>query len=217
MLLLVSFVVLGSTSLFAQERDQDRVQDQDRTKLVMINGEVLQVQERAQIRLQAQQRLNDGTTLYEDGTFQTMNREKLRLRDGECIDTDGIKYRNEYQYHFKVQQENMGLTRSQIRERNRNRVHYVLVDGEVMQIHTQSQNILQDQVDFGNGVVMNPDGAFQTRERKQLRLLNGECLNTDGEIFKNTYQHRKMKLNKNMKKRHIQSKPKIQKKRKIGK
>lgn len=91
-----------------------------------------------------------------------------------------------------------------------------LVDGEVVQVMNQSQNRIQSQLNLGNGASVSPDGTYQNRDRKQLRLLDGECLNMEGEMFRNTYQHRKMMLSKNMMKKKTPSKPKIQKKKKIG-
>ena len=54
---LAAFVVLGTALLTAQERDRDRIQDQDRTKLVMVNGEMLELRDRAQQRLKEKQTL----------------------------------------------------------------------------------------------------------------------------------------------------------------
>jgi len=198
-LLIAAFVILGTTSLMAQEHDRDRIQDQDRTKLVMVNGEMLELRDRAEMHLREKQTLTDGTVVFPDGTFQTRDGERLRLQDGECLDGDGIKYRNEYQYRYKVSQENKGLTEAKIQERNQNRVHYTLVDGEMYLIRNQAQNRLQDPLELGNGVVVNADGTYQTQNRKQLQLQDGECLNMDGEKFKNTYQHRKTMVQKNMK------------------
>ena len=211
---LIAFVVFGTTAIVAQERDQDRIQDQDRTKLVMVNGEMLEVREREQLRLQSNQTLNDGTVISPDGTYLTQDKVRLRLKDGQCLDNDGIMYRNEYQYRYKIQQENKGLDQAQIQERNQNRVHYMLVDGEMVQIRNQSQNRLQQKLNLSNGTVVNPDGSYQTKDRKQLQLKDGECLNMDGEMFKNTYQHRKMVNKKTTMKKKIQKKPKVQKKMK---
>ncbi len=197
-MLLAAFVVLGATMLTAQERDQDRIQDQDRTKLVLVNGEMLELQDRAQLRLKEKQTLADGTIVHPDGTYQTRNGERLRLQEGECLDGDGIKYRNEYQYRYKVNQENKGLAQNQIEERNQNRLHYMLVDGEMYRIENQFQNRLQSQFNLADGGTVNPDGTYQTRERKQLKLQDGECLNLDGQKFQNLHQHRKMMVQKNI-------------------
>lgn len=137
------------------------------------------------------------------------------------MDGDGIKYRNEYQYRYKLNQEDKGLAQAQIQERMQNRVHYTLVDGEMYLIRNQAQNRVQEQLDLANGVVVNPDGSYQTRNRKQLQLQDGECLNMQGEMFRNMHQHRKMIVQKNkmpnkkMKKGVM--KPSIQKKRKSTK
>jgi len=197
-LFLAAFVVLGTTSLMAQEHDRDRIQDQDRTKLVMVNGEMLELRDRAENHLREKQTLTDGTVINPDGTYQTKDGAKLRLQDGECLDGDGVKYRNEYQYRHKVNQENKGLTEAQVQERNQNRVQYALVEGEMFLIRNQVQNRLQQQLELADGTMVSPEGTY-TQNRKQLQLQDGECLNFNGEKFKNTYQHRKMMVQKNMK------------------
>ncbi len=198
-LMMAIFVVLGTALLSAQEHDRDRIQDQDRTKLIMVNGEMFELKDRAEMHLMEKQTLSDGTVINPDGTYQTRDGKRLRLKDGECLDGDGIKYRNEYQYRHKVNQENKGLTDSQIQVRNQNRVQYTRVDGEIYLVRNQEQNRLQKQLDLGNGVVVNPDGSFKGQDGKQLQLKDGECLNMDGQMFKNTHQHRKMMVQKNMK------------------
>jgi len=198
LLLTAVLVALGTTVLTAQERDRDRIQDQDRTKLVMVNGEMLELRDRAQIRLTEKQTLVEGTVVQPDGSFVTRNGEQLRLKNGECLDGDGIKYRNEYQYRYKVNQENKGLTQNQVEERNQNRLHYMLIDGEMYRIENQFQNRLQSQINLADGGSVSPDGTYQTRDRKQLKLKDGECLNLDGQKFKNLHQQRKMMVQKNI-------------------
>lgn len=195
---LAAFVVLGTALLTAQERDRDRIQDQDRTKLVMVNGEMLELRDRAQLRLKDKQTLEDGTIVHPDGTYVAQDGQRLRLKNGECLDGDGIKYRNEYQYRYKVNQESKGLAQNQVEERNRNRLQYMLVDGEMYQIENQFQNRLQTQINLADGGSINPDGTYQTRGRKQLKLQDGECLNLDGQKFQNLHQQRKMMVQKNM-------------------
>jgi len=193
------FVVFIITGLVAQERDQDRIQDQDRTNLTMVNGEMLQLRDRAQVRLKEQVTLNDGTIINSKGLYTTKDGKQLRLKNGECLDNDGIKYRNEYQYRYKIQQENQDLDQAQIQNRNQNRVHYVFMDGEMLQVRNQLQERLQTSMTLNNGTVVNPDGTYQARDRKQLRLKDGECLNMDGKLYQNQLQHRKMLIQKNKK------------------
>jgi hypothetical protein len=108
------FAVLGNTALFAQDQDPRPKQD----RLMFVDGDVLQIKDRDQIRLQDKIILTDGTTVNPDGTFQKRG-DRLRLRN-ECLNMNGVKYSNEYQYRSKIKQENKNLTQSQMMERNQN-------------------------------------------------------------------------------------------------
>lgn len=193
---LVVFTFLGTAWLTAQERDRDRIQDQDRTKMVMVNGEMLELRDRAEMRLKEKATLSDGTEVFPNGTYQTRDGLKFKLKAGECLDGDGIKYRNEYQYRYKIQQENKGLAEALVKERNQNRVHYTLVDGEMYLIRTQAQNRLNEKIELAEGMSVDPDGSYLDRERKQLQLRDGECINMQGEVYRNMHQHRKMLVKK---------------------
>lgn len=207
---LIALVVLGPTATPAQDRDQE--QDQDQVRLMQVDGGVLQIRDHDQIRLQTNLTLNDGTQINPDGSYTTRDRDRLRLKEGECMDMDGVVYNSEYQYRFKIKQENKGLSQAQIQERNQNRTHFILMDGQVFQVRNQSQNQLQQKLNIGNGVTVNPNGTYQTRDRKQLQLLDGECLNMDGKLFKNAKVHRKMMIKKNKMNKTVQKKANIQKK-----
>lgn len=197
----LTLALLGTAMLMAQDRDRDRVQDseQDRDRLMLVDGEVLQIRDQDQIRLQDPVTLNDGTVVNPNGSYLTKDRVRLRLKDGECLDNEGNKYRNEYQYRHKIMQEDKGLTNAQIQQRNQNRFQIMRIDGEVYQIRTRSQERLQQRLELSNGGSIDPDGTYMTQDRKQLRLQNGECMNLSGEKFRNMHQHRKMMLQKNMK------------------
>ena len=184
------FIVLGTLGLAAQDKDRDRI--------IMVNGDVLQIRDRDQIRLKDKITLNDGTVVNPDGTYITRDKDRFRLRDGSCIDMDGILYRNEYQYQYKIRNENKGLSEAQIQERTQNRYHIMNIDGQLYQIKNQAQNKLKQQLKLNNRVVVNPDGSYTNRDGQQVHLRDGEVLNMDGQIFKNTYMHRKMMDQKNV-------------------
>ncbi len=211
------FVVFATTGLTAQELDRDRIQDQDRTNLTMVNGEMLQLRDRAEVRLRERVTLNDGTVVSPNGNYTTKGGKQLKLKKGECLDNDGVKYRNEYQYRYKIQQENKGLAQAQIQERNQNRIHYVSMDGEMLQVRNQMQERLQTSMTLKDGTVVNPDGTYQNRDRKQLRLQDGECLNMDGQLHQNQFQYRQnlVQTQGNMRKNQVQAKNKA--KNNVGK
>jgi hypothetical protein len=60
---------------------------------MLVDGDVLQIRDRDQIRLQDKIILTNGTTVNPDGTFEKGG-DRLRLRDGECLDMNGVKYSN---------------------------------------------------------------------------------------------------------------------------
>lgn len=184
-------LVLVAMPLAAQDRDQERIQDQDRTKLVALKGEMLQIRERAGQRLQEKQTLNDGTVLAPDGSYVTPDGQRYKLKNGESLDGDGALYRNEYQYRHKLMQENKGLSEQQVRERNQNRWQYTLVEGDVYPVRTEAQMRLNDPMEMANGVTAYPDGTYQVQNQQRLRLKDGECLDGSGELFRNMYQMRK--------------------------
>ena len=204
------FVVLGTLVLSAQQKDQ--LKDRDRERIMMLDGDVLQIRDRDQIRLKDKITLNDGTVVNPDGTYITRNQQKFRLRDGSCIDMDGILYRNEYQYQYKVRNENKGLSEAQIQELTKNRFHIMNIDGQLYQIKNQAQNKLKQQYKLNNRVVVNPDGSYTNRDGKQMHLRDGECLDMDGQMFKDTYMHRKMVVQKNMNVNKTAAQKKVQNK-----
>lgn len=200
--MLIIFIVLGTLGLLAQDKDRDRI--------IMLDGEVLQIRDRDQILLTDIITLNDGTIVNPDGTYLTRNKEKFRLRNGSSIDMDGILYRNEYQYQYKIKNENKGLSEAQIQERTQNRYHIMNIDGQLYQIKYQSQNKLKKQHKLNNRVVVNPDGTYTNRDGQQVHLRDGEVLDMDGQVYNNTFKHRKIVAQKNMNASKTMTQKKVQ-------
>lgn len=194
--LVIVFIVFGIAMINAQDKDQDQDRDRIQDRFILVDGDVLQIRDRDQIRLHDHIVLSDETTVKPNGVYLTKDQKQYRLRDGECMDMDGIKYRNEYQYRFKVQQENKGLSNAQIQERNKDRSVLMQIDGNVYLLENQFQQRLQQRYNFANGGFVDSDGAYMTRDREQLRLRDGECLNMDGEMFKNSYMNRERLTNR---------------------
>ncbi|MDG1572460.1 hypothetical protein OZ410_09045 [Robiginitalea sp. M366] len=206
---ILGLVLLAMVSpvLAAQDQDRDRIQDQDRTHFVALNGEMLQLRDRAEIHLREKQMLTDGTVLYPNGSYEAPDGKRYKLRNGECLDADGILYRNELQYRNKVQQENQGLNPNQVRERNQQRMQYTFMDGNVYQVRNQEQLRLQTAMRLENGATAYPDGTYQLQNRERKTLQNGECLTLQGEVFRNLFQMRKQMLQR----KQIQARKMLQK------
>jgi hypothetical protein len=215
----MAVIGFAAITLTAQERDRDRIQDQDQTKLMVVNGQMLQLRDRAELHLQEKQTLSDGTVLEANGKYISPEGNKYRLKNGECLDGDGALYRNEYQYRNKVQRENEGLNREQVRERNQNRIFYTMVDGEVLLVRNQEQNRLEQAIRLEDGTMAYPDGSYQLQNREREKLQNGAILSQKGPIYRNMYQFRKQLIRPDMPAKgkmikHGQPKPKIQTRKK---
>lgn len=207
----IVFIVFGTIGLAAQDKDQIKDQDRDRDRIILVDGDLLQIKDRDQIRLKDKIVLNDGTIVNANGTYiKDKDQDRLRLKDGSCLDMDGTLYADEYSYLQKVNKENKNLTEAQIQDRNQNSYYIMNIDGELYQIKNQAQNQLKEQYKLGNGVIVNPDGTYQNRYEKQFRLKDGECLNADGQMFKNTYMQRKMVAQKNKNANKIMTQKKVQ-------
>lgn len=221
-LLILSFL-LAVSSVTLKAQDQIKDQDRDQTRLMMVDGDLLQIRDRDQTQLKDKITLEDGTILSPNGRYVTRDGEKLRLRDGELLDNDGIKYNNEYQYRYKIMKENAGLSQQQMRERNENRIHYIAMDGNVFRIRNMEQNRIENQLSLNNGMKINPDGTYQDRNKNQLRLRDGECLSLDGMKYQNALQVRRMMTQKqnmsiqNMNKKNMQMQKQIQNKSAVQK
>lgn len=206
MFLLLTFMILATSTLTAQ--DQDKYHDQDQDRIMAVDGDILLIKDHTPLPLQGRLSLIDGTIVSPNGTYQRKDLKKLHLHDGECLDNDGIKYINDYQYRFKVEQENKGLSQTKIEKRNQNRFQLMLIDGEMFKIMNHSQNRLQEKINLGNGTVVNPNGTCRTPDHIQFSLLDGECLNMDGEIFHNTCVHQNMFVEKKTKKNEVKKEDK---------
>lgn len=188
-------VVVYTTGLTAQDLNSN--QEQIQGHIMIVNGDVLLIQDNHPIPLQSRITLSDGTLVNPDGTYQTKDFKRFRLHDGECLDNDGIKYRNECQYRNKVIQENKGLTLAKIKERNQLRFQLRLLDGEMFKIMNKSQKRLITRIKLENGTVVYPDGSWQSPENKKvIQLIDGECLSLKGEMFHNTCIHQEKLIQK---------------------
>lgn len=92
---------MGAGELLKAQQ-QDQVQNQDRTRQEVhyryYDGQLFQYQNGVQSRVMDQQRLNNGIILNPDGSYQLQNQEKYQLRQGECLDKNGLVYKNENRF-----------------------------------------------------------------------------------------------------------------------
>lgn len=102
-IILLILLIMGAGELLkAQQQDQVQVQNQDRIRQEVhyryYDGQLFQYQNGVQSRVMDQQRLNNGIILNPDGSYQLQNQEKYQLRQGECLDKNGLVYKNENRF-----------------------------------------------------------------------------------------------------------------------
>jgi hypothetical protein len=99
-LLTAAIMLLAVSFLHAQDQtqDQDRIKLQDKKQihqyLHLENKEVFLVKDMKRTRLQKELRLKDGTVVQPDGAFRNKKGDRLRLREGECLDMEGNWFAN---------------------------------------------------------------------------------------------------------------------------
>ncbi len=187
-------MVFATVTVLAQNLDQ--------VNLMYVDGDMIKIKDGDQEQLQESTMLADCTTLYPDGTFKTADGEQFRLKDGECLDMYGIRYRNEYQYRYKVKKENKGLSQTQLQNKYQNRFHYLRVDGNVFRIQNLAQNRVRKPITLENKIIVDPFGTYQTPDQQEIRFNDGELLNMKGVKYDGIYEYRKViaKMNKTQQK-----------------
>ncbi|HEX8041461.1 MAG TPA: DUF6799 domain-containing protein [Chryseosolibacter sp.] len=138
-------LLLIGYSLRAQDLTQLRDRDQIREYLKFEDKDLLPFRDQDRIHL-TEITLLDGTVVNADGTHRTADGDRLRLRDGECMDLDGNKYASEEQFRQQLQ----------YRLQTMNQLHFALRDGNAFQ---QYQNRLMAMAD--------PYFSFQNRKAVQ--------------------------------------------------
>lgn len=96
-LFMILAVFMTAGILQAQEKQQIQKQDSTQEYFICRNGQMFQVKDEQWIPLQGQCRLNNGAAVNPDGTYQLRNGKSLRLRDGQCVNFDGKRFRSETQ------------------------------------------------------------------------------------------------------------------------
>jgi hypothetical protein len=61
----------------------------------------------------------------------------------------------------------------------------VYQDGNLYQYRNGERMQVKQQLRLKNGTLCNPDGTCQLKDRKQLRLRDGSCLDMSGNMYKN--------------------------------
>lgn len=95
-----------------------------------------------------------------DGSYQLQNQKQLRLKNGECLDLDGNRYKSQQEFQQRMQ----------VRARAMAQEHLVYQNGQLYRMQNQERTQLQEKFQFKNGMQVNPYGSGQ------MKMVNSsEC------------------------------------------
>ncbi len=99
----ILLILLLGVSALLKAQQQDQVQKQDRIHqedhFRFYDGKLYQYKEGVQSQVMEQVRLKNETLINPDGSYQLQNQERFHLRQGECLDMDGLRYRTHNQFN----------------------------------------------------------------------------------------------------------------------
>lgn len=100
--MLLSVILVTGMAATAQDKIQqkDRIHQEDHLRLQ--DGSCLLVKDGVPVKLKTQMKLNNGTLINPDGSYQLQNQEKYQLRNGECLDLNGNRYLNQQQFNKRI-------------------------------------------------------------------------------------------------------------------
>lgn len=119
--MLVSLFIVTSTTVIAQDKIQkkDRIHQEDH--LMLQDGSCQLIKDGVPTKLTAQLKLNNGTVVNPDGSYQLQNQQKLQLRNGECLDMTGNRYLNQNKFNKRSMMTNKQLERVRVKAANVNK------------------------------------------------------------------------------------------------
>jgi hypothetical protein len=118
--MLVSLILVTSGAVMGQDQIQkkDRIHQEDH--LQMQDGSCLLVKDGVPTKLQTQLKLNNGSVVNPDGSYQLQNQKKYQLRNGEYLDMNCNRYLNQNQYNKKAMMSNKQIESVRIKAINQN-------------------------------------------------------------------------------------------------
>lgn len=123
--LLTSLFVMVGIEALAQDQERDRIKKQDRIQLedhlILRDGSCYLVKNGVQTKLENPIKLNNGTLINPDGSYQLQNQQRHQLRDGECMDMSGNRYLNQNRFNKRVMMTNKQIERVRTQSMNKNK------------------------------------------------------------------------------------------------
>lgn len=118
---LVSMFIMTAMVASAQDqtRKQDRIHQEDH--LMLRDGSCYLVKQGEQVKLKTQLKLDNGTLVNPDGSYQLKNQKKYQMRNGECMDMKGNRYLNQNKFNKRMMMTNQEIERVRMNNMHKNK------------------------------------------------------------------------------------------------
>jgi hypothetical protein len=157
------------------EQMQYRAQAMSQEYLMCQSGQMYRIRNQEKVQLGESFTFPDGGNVSPSGKMQMKDKKQLQLKDGECLDMQDNKYKNQSEYSQQMQY------RAQLMGQE-----YLMVqNGQVFRIKSENRVQLTEAATLQNGTIVGPDGSMQSKDGKQVRLKDGECLDMQGNRYEN--------------------------------
>ncbi|MBY0347370.1 MAG: hypothetical protein GTN67_00920 [Hydrotalea flava] len=92
-LIILTGTIVAQSQQVEQKKHQNAVMKNEH--LVMKDGKILHNMDGKEMQMQNDMTLKNGTIIKPDGSYHLKNGKQLHLRDGQCMDMNGRKYRSQ--------------------------------------------------------------------------------------------------------------------------
>ena len=124
-LLLMQGIVSAQDTLRQRSNDRTGIQKRDRIHqedhLMFQDGKLYRMQEGVRKEVRDQVQLKNGAVVKNDGSLQLQNGQRYQLRNGECIDLNGNRYKNENRFNKRIMMTEQQMERSKNRQMKQDR------------------------------------------------------------------------------------------------
>ena len=96
-------LIWAAVETYAQEQQQNKEQIQLQEYLMLKDGNMYQVKDQNQTPLRGQYKMQNGAVVNPDGSYQLKDQKQERLQNGECLDMEGKKYKNQQEFTEQMQ------------------------------------------------------------------------------------------------------------------
>ena len=124
-------------------------------------------------------KLQNGTILNQDGSYQLQNGKQFKLRDGECLDVTGIRFASQQQFFRHTQRQ------AQVS----NGKYFMMQRGRLYQMKNQQMQPVDSKIQCRNGATLNPDGSYHLKNGRRQQLRDGQCVDPDGNLYQSQQRY----------------------------